>query len=137
MPQHNLWLTSALGYADTAPILCKTCSCACMCRLRSRFSSKGSVFFCSTHHRTELKKALGLLNSLPSSYQIVCFSARKDMCRFMNTAFQTESTKKKKKLATSLSQSGLIYYISFYCLFKYSRKHVYQLKVCQKYQLLI
>lgn len=113
----------------------KTCSCACMCRLPSSFSSKGSVFLCSTHHIAELKKALGLLNSLLSSYQTVCFSARKDMYRFMNTTFQTES-KKKKKLATSLSQPGLIYCISSYCLFKYSNKRVYQLNECQKYQLL-
>lgn len=69
-----------------------------------------------------------------ASYQIVCFSARKDMYRFMNTAFQSER-REKKELATS--QSGLIYSIFSYCLFKYSRKRVYQLKVCQKQQLFI
>lgn len=103
-----------------------------MCRLCSRSPSKGSVFLCSTQHITELKKALGLLNSLTVSYQIVCFSARKDMYRFINTAFQSE---RNKELATS--QSALIHSIFSYCLFKYSRKHVYQLKVCHKHQLFI
>jgi len=67
-----------------------------MCRLCSPSPSKGSVFPCSTQHITELKKALGLLSSLMASYQIVCFSARKDMYRFMNTAFQSERREKKK-----------------------------------------
>lgn len=136
MPQHNSQLTSGLGCADAAPNLWKTCSHACMCRLPSSFSSKGSVFLCSTHHIAELKKALVFLNSLLSYYQIVCFSAGEDMFRLMNIPFQYKS-KKKTHLATSLRQSGFIYSISSYCFFRYGRRGVYPLKECQKYQLFI